>query len=186
MARSKDTGENNVQSSAFPDGYQMNSWNEDGREINLASARSRMDDKRPDTHYRRYKGRLDSFPLHEIPSDMQYINATYTLLNEPQYDNLQELFESGYDFVKQSSHPSQVRPELFRQTDDRIRTGACVKMKKPKAIYDEEQRASEEESIRRQKDILANTDYFGAPPGQPRFLVENSGSYTPNYSDKRG
>ncbi len=134
MARSKNNGSDDTQSSAFPEGYQMNSWNDDGREVSIAASRNRMDDKRPETHYKRYKGRLDSFPLHEIPRDMQYINATHTLLNEPQYDNLQELFESGYDFVKQSAHPSQVRPELFRQPDDRIRKGACIMMKKPKEI----------------------------------------------------
>lgn len=189
MARSKDNNTDNnqdsvnTQDSVFPDGYQMNSWNDDGRELGIAASRSRMDDIRPETHYKRHKSRLD-FPLHEIPHDMKYINATHTLLNEPQYDNLQELFENGYDFVKQSSHPSQVRPELFRQPDDRIRKGACIVMKKPRHIYESEQRAIQEESTRRQKDVMASTD-FGTPTGQPKFIVENNGSYTPNYSNKR-
>lgn len=184
MARSKNNDSGDNQQSVFPEGYQMDSWGDDGREVSIAASRSRMNDKRPESNYRRHKSRLD-FPMHEIPSDMQYINATHTLLNEPQYDNLQELFENGYDFVKQSSHPSQVRPELFRQPDDRIRKGACIVMKKPKELYDAEQRANQEESTRKQKDVMACTDYFGAPAGQPRFLVENSGSYTPNYSNKR-
>lgn len=185
MARSKDTGADNAQPSVFPDGYQMNSWNDDNRELSLAAQRSRVEERRPETHYKRHRGRL-SFPTHEIPSDMTYIFATHSLLNEPQGDNLQELYEDGYDFVKQSSHPSQVVPELNRHSDDRIRKGACVVMKKPKDLWVADQRANEEESTRKQKDVLACTDYFGAPAGQPRFLVENSGSYTPSYSDRRG
>ena len=47
MARSKDTGTDNVESSVFPEGYQMNSWNDDGRELGLASERRRVDDTRP-------------------------------------------------------------------------------------------------------------------------------------------
>lgn len=186
MARSKDTGTDNVESSVFPEGYQMNSWNDDGRELGLASERRRVDDTRPTSHYKRHRGRLDRFPFHEIPSDMQYINATNTLLNEPQGDNLQELYEDGYDFVKQSAHPTYKIPELYTHTDGNIRTGACITMKKYKPDYEAAQRANQEESTSKQRDVMACTDYFGAPAGQPRFLVENSGSYTPNYSNKRG
>lgn len=182
MARPKNT--DNIEPSVFPDGYQMNAWNDD-RSVGIAAERSRLDDRRPETHYKRHKGRL-SFPMHEIPSDMQYIFATHTLLNEPQGDNLQELYEDGYDFVKKSAHPSQVGPELTTYSDDRIRKGACVVMKKPKHLWVADQKANEEESTRKQKDVLACTDYFGSPAGQPRFVVENSGSYTPSYSDKRG
>ena len=185
MARSKDTGTDNVESSVFPEGYQMNSWNDDGRELGLASERRRVDDTRPTSHYKRHRGRL-WFPENEIPSDMTYIFATNTLLNEPQGDNLQELYENGYDFVKQSEHPTYTTPELYKHSDDRIRKGACVVMKKPKHEYEAEQRANQEESTSKQRDVMACTDYFGAPAGQPRFLVENSGSYTPNYSNKRG
>ena len=186
MARSKDTETNNEQSSVFPEGYQMNAWNDDRRELGLASERSRLDERRPQSHYKRHKGRL-SFPVEEIPSDMTYIFATHSLLNEPQGDNLQELYEDGYDFVKQSSHPSQVVPELNRHADDRIRKGACVVMKKPRYLWEADQLADQEESIRKQKDVMASTDTFGSPPGAPsRFLVENSGSYTPNYTNRRG
>lgn len=184
MARSKDTGKDDVQESVFPDGYQMNAWDDGGREVDMAASRSRVDNRTP-TSFRRHKGRTD-FPIEQIPSDMQYIQATNTLLNEPQYDNLQELYENGYDFVKQSSHPTYMIKELYRNEDNRIRRGACVLMKKPKNDYLDEQRSNQEESIRKQKDVLANTDYFGSPAGQPRFVVENSGSYTPSYSDRRG
>lgn len=187
MARSKGTDTDNNQPSVFSDGYQMNAWSDDGREVDIASSRSRVDDKRPESNtYKRHRGRLDRFPMHEIPTDMQYINATNTLLNEPQGDNLQELFENGYDFVKQSSHPTYIIPELYPHKDGNIRTGACVMMKKRKDDYLAEQHESHEESIRKQREVLALTDYFGAPAGQPRFVVENSGSYTPSYSDKRG
>jgi hypothetical protein len=185
MARSKDKDTDNGQQSVFPEGYQMNAWSDDSRDTGIAAYRSRADESRPNNNYRRNKGRL-WFPLNEIPEDMKYIFATNTLLNEPQADNLQELYENGYDFVKQSSHPKFVNPELHRHSDDRIRKGACVVMKKPKAEYEADQKASQDESTRRQKDVLAATDCFGAPAGPPRFVVENSGSYTPNYSDRRG
>lgn len=183
MARNKET-DSAQEVSAFPDGYEMNAWSSDGREIDLAASRSRADEKRP-VPYKKHKGRL-YFPVHEIPEGWQYILATHSLLNEPQNDNLQELYENGYDFVKQSDHPTHMIRELYGNTDNRIKKGACVLMKKPKSDYLADQRSHIDESARKQKEISHLTDYFGTGPNDPRFVVENSGSYTPNYSDRRG
>ncbi len=172
--------------SVFPEGYEMNAWdNNDGREVDIASSRSRVDEKRADTGYKKHRGRL-YFPQYEIPADMQYIYATNTLLNEPQNDNLQELYENGYEFVKQSDHPTHMVRELHRNTDNRIHKGACVMMKKPKEDYLADQKEHVEESARKQKEISYLTDYFGTGPNDPRFVVENNGSYTPSYTNKRG
>ena len=101
-------------------------------------------------------------------------------------DNLQELYENGYEFVKQSDHPTHMVRELHRNTDNRIHKGACVMMKKPKEDYLADQKEHVEESARKQKEISYLTDYFGTGPNDPRFVVENNGSYTPSYTNKRG
>lgn len=186
MARSKGTDIDNNQPSVFPDGYQMNAWNDDEREVDIAASRSRVDDRRPQSHNdKNHKGKL-WFPINEIPEGWQYGWFTERLLNEPQGDNLQEAYENGWDFVKQSDHPGYMVRELYENTDNRIRRRNNVLMKKPKQDYVADQKGHIEESIKKQKEISYLTDYFGTGPNDPRFVVENSGSYTPSYSDKRG
>jgi hypothetical protein len=173
--------------SVFPEGYEMNAWdNNDGREVDIASSRSRVEDKRPkSTNYKKHKGNL-WFPIEEIPEGWQYAWFTERLLNEPQGDNLQEAFENGWDFVKQSDHPTYIIRELYGNSDNRVRRRNNILMKKPKAEYLADQLEHVEESARKQKEISYLTDYFGTGPNDPRFVVENSGSYTPSYTNKRG
>jgi hypothetical protein len=183
MSKSKET--NDVQEvSVFPEGYEMNSWNTDGRETDLAASRTRVDDKRP-TPYKKYKSSL-WFPVHEIPEGWQYGIVTERLLGEPQNDNIQAAYEDGWDFVKQSDHPSFILRELYSNPDNRLRKKNCIFMKKPKQDYLNEQRGHMEESLKKQKEISWLTDYFGSGPNDPRFVVENRGSYTPAYLEKRG
>ncbi len=59
-------------------------------------------------------------------------------------------------------------------------------MKKRKDDYLAGQREHVEESARKQREISFITDTFGSAPNDPRFVVENSGSYTPSYSNRRG
>lgn len=185
MARPKNP--DNVQDiSVFPEGYEMNSWNNnDGREVDIAASRSRVDDKRNIRGQKRHKGNL-WFPVEEIPEGWQYGWFTERLLNEPQGDNLQEAYENGWDFVKQSDHPTYMVRELYENTDNRIRRRNNILMKKPKDDYMADQLGHIEESAKKQKEISYLTDYFGTGPNDPRFVVENSGSYTPNYTNKRG
>src|ERR1700678_916617 len=186
MARPKNP-ENEQDVSVFPEGYEMNAWNNnDGREVDIAASRTRVEDKRPFTRKsRRHKGRLD-FPIEEIPEGWQYVWVTERLLGEPQGDNIQERFEDGYEFVKQSDHPTYMVRELHANPDNRIRRANNILMKKLKKDYDDCQREYAEESLQKQKEISYLTDYFGTGPNDPRFVVENSGSYTPSYSNKRG
>jgi hypothetical protein len=185
MARPKNP--DNVQEvSVFPEGYEMNSWNNnDGREIDIAASRSRVDDKRSITGHKRHKGNL-WFPVEEIPEGWQYGWFTERLLNEPQGDNLQEAYENGWDFVKQSDHPTYMVRELYENNDNRVRRRNNILMKKPKDDYMADQLGHIEESAKKQKEISYLTDYFGTGPNDPRFVVENSGSYTPSYPNKRG
>lgn len=183
MARNKDM-DSVEEVSPFPEGHEMNAWHSDGREVDIASERTRVDEKRPST-YKKYKSSL-WFPLKEVPEGWQYAWFTERLLNEPQNDNLQEAYENGWDFVKQSDHPTYMVRELYGNPDDHIRRRNNILMKKPKSDYMADQRGHIEESAKKQKEISYLTDYFGTGPNDPRFIVENSGSYTPNYSDKRG
>lgn len=186
MAKDKNNYEQDV--SAFPEGMVMNSWNNDGREVDIASERTRVDEKRifarPPT---RRKGSL-WFPKEEIPEGWQYGWFTERLLGDPQNDNLQEAYENGWDFVKQSDHPTYQVRELYSNPDNRIRRRNNVLMKKPLHEYEMSQRECEEESLSKQREIGHLTDYFGSTPYEPRALkaVENSGSYTPSYVHKGG
>lgn len=188
MARHKDTETENVQDvNVFPDGYEMNAWNNnDGREVDISASRSRVSDKRPSSiGFKRHKGNL-WFPIEEIPEGWQYGWFTERLLNEPQGDNLQEAYENGWDFVNQSDHPTYMVRELYANTDNRIRRRNNILMKKPKDEYLAEQRGHVEESAMKQREISALTEYLGdSSPNDPRFVVENNGSYTPSYSNRR-
>lgn len=186
MGRPKNP-ENVEDISVFPEGYEMNAWNnEEGREVDIAASRSHIDDKRPSlVSKRRNKGSL-WFPIEEIPEGWQYGWFTERLMNEPQGDNLQEAYENGWDFVKQSDHPNYMIRELYANADNRIRRRNNILMKKPKHDYIADQMGFEQESAKKQKEVSYLTDYLGSAPNDPRFVVENSGSYTPNYSNKRG
>lgn len=183
MARTNAT-ENEKDVSVFPDGYEMNAWNNDeGRGLDIASSRNRELDKRISNNRHNF---LLYFPPEQIPEGLQYAFMTERLLNEPQNDNLQAQYENGWDFVAQSDHPTYMVRELFPSTDNRIRRRNCILMKKPLSDYKSSQQEYEEESAKKQKEISYLTDYFGTGPNDPRFVVENSGSYTPSYSNKRG
>lgn len=187
MGRTKNTDE--VQDiSVYPDGYEMNAWeNNEGREIDISASRKRIDDKRPAplAMNNTYRAKL-WFPVNQIPDGWQYGWFTERLLNEPQGDNLQEAYESGWDFVKQSDHPDYIVRELHTYADNRIRRRNSILMKKPKEDYMLDQRGHIEESALKQREISYLTDYFGQGSKDPRFVVENSGSYTPSYTNKRG
>lgn len=183
MARPKNTDD--VQDvSVFPDGYEMNAWdNNDGRPHDIAASRTRAVDKRASTNTHNF---LLYFPPDQIPEGWQYAFMTERLLNEPQNDNLQAQYENGWDFVAQSDHPTYLVRELFPSSDNRIRRRNCILMKKPKSEYLAQKEGYEKESEQKQKEISALTDYFGSTPNYPKFVVENSGSYTPSYTNKRG
>lgn len=185
MSKDKNNNETSEQS-VFPEGYVMNAWGNDGREVDIASERTRVDDKRPYSHpSTRHKGSL-WFPKEQIPEGWQYGWFTERLLGEPQNDNLQEAYENGWDFVKQSDHPSYMVKELYANPDNRIRRRNNVLMKKLLHDYQASQQECIEESAAKQREISSLTDYFGTTPNTPRFVVENTGSYTPNYVHKRG
>lgn len=162
MARPKNHETENIQDvSIFPDGYEMNSWNNnDGRSIDIATSRSRIEDKRqsPICHINN-KAKL-WFPIEQIPEGWQYAWFTERLLNEPQSDNLQEAYENGWDFVDQSDHPNYMVRELHSHGDNRIRRRNNILMKKPKNDYLMDQRSHIEESAKKQKEISYLTDYF--------------------------
>jgi len=184
MAKEKNTDIQDI--SVFPEGLEMNSWSNDGREIDISEERSRVDEKRPDSRTSmRHRGKL-WFPVHEIPEGWTYSFMTERLLGEPQNDNLQEQFENGWDFVKQSDHPTYQVRELYENTDNRIRRSNTIIMKKPTRDYEFTQKECEEESAAKQRETAYLTDYFGGSQREPRFIVENRGSYTPNYVHKRG
>jgi hypothetical protein len=186
MARSKDTETDNIQDiNVFPDGYEMNAWNNnDGRSVDISASRSRATDKRPSPNQHQF---LLYFPKEEIPEGWQYSYMTERLLGEPQLDNLQEQYEKGWDFVNQSDHPTYTVRTLYPSTDNRIRRRNCILMKMPMDQYLEMQRGRTEESAAKQREISALTDYLGTGnANDPRFVVENSGSYTPSYSNRRG
>ena len=191
MVRSKnidDTQENIQDVSVFPDGYEMNAWdNNEARGVDIAASRTRESDQRPSSRgiNTNNRGKL-WFPVEEIPDDLQYGWFTERLLNDPQGDNLQEAYENGWDFVEQTDHPTYAFRALYGNTDNRIRRNNNILMKKPKEDYLLSQRLCVEESLQKQKEISYLTDYFGTGPNDPRFLVENSGSYTPSYTQKRG
>lgn len=185
MSKNKTTEE--VQDvSVFPEGFTMNSWDNDGRESDIAAERTRVDEKRiyarPTT---RHKGRL-YFPPEEIPEGWQYVWVTERLLGDPQNDNIQEQYENGYEFVKQSDHPTFMVKELYENPDNRIRRANSILMKKPKADYERSKQEYEEESLSKQREISYLTDYLGGAPREPRMVIENKGSYTPNYVNRRG
>lgn len=185
MSRSKNP-EITEDVSVFPDGYEMNSWNStDARGVDIAASRRRTDDRISHTRSKKYKGKL-WFPMDQIPEGWQYGWFTERLLNEPQGDNLQDAYEDGWDFVLQSDHPGYMVRELYTHSDNRIRRSGNILMKKPKSDYLEAQREYVYESEQKQKEISYLTDYFGTGPNDPRFVVENSGSYTPSYSERRG
>jgi hypothetical protein len=175
--------------SIFPEGHVMNSWQNDGREIDINSARTRQDSKRTDYSKlpSRHRGNL-WFPKEQIPEGWQYAWFTERLLGEPQNDNLQEGYENGWDFVKQSDHPEYMVRELYANPDNRIRRRNNILMKKPIHEYLISQQESEEENMAKQKEIACLTDYLGNGPNTPRYLpelTENSGNYTPNYVHRR-
>lgn len=184
MAKDKNDQMQDV--SVFPEGYVMNSWDSDGREVDIAAERTRADEKRlfaqPAT---RHRGSL-WFPKEQIPDGWQYGWFTERLLGEPQNDNLQEAYENGWDFVKQSDHPDYMVRELFSNPDNRIRRRNNILMKKPLHEYEMSQRECVEESAAKQREIAHLTNYFGNNAKEPRFVVENTGSYTPNYVHKIG
>lgn len=186
MARKKD-GEEIQDVSVFPEGYTLNAWDNDGREVSIAAQRTRADEKRiplrqPSTR----KGNL-WFPIEEIPVGMQYGWFTEKLLGDPQGDNISEAYENGWDFVKQSDHPNYMVRALSNNPDNRIRRRNCILMKKPMQDYLETQKEYVEESAAKQREVSMLTEYFGNAPGDPRAQIyENSGSYTPNYVHKRG
>ena len=184
MSKGKDF-EETKEVQAFPDGYQMDSWNTDGRESDIAFSRVRGDEKRPNPvgTFKKFKGSA-WFPTHEIPEGWQYILATERLLNEPQNNNLQDLYEEGWEFVNQSDHPTYMFRELYSNPDGHLRRKNMIVMKKRKEEYDSDQRSYRNESLCKQKDVMASTNYFGSAPNDPRFLVENSGSYTPTYRER--
>lgn len=186
MIMAKDKNKEVQDVSVIPEGYTINAWDGGGREVDIAMERTRADEKRVDTRQdTRYKGRL-YFPPEEIPEGWQYACMTERLLGEPQNDNLQRLYEEGWDFVKQSDHPHLMARSLYENPDNRFRKANNIFMKKPKHEYLKTQREYEEESAAKQKEISYLTDYFGNSPTEPRFIVENTGSYTQNYVHKRG
>lgn len=190
MARNKndeDMQEEIQDVSVFPEGHQINSWdNVDSRSLGISASRSREFDKRPSPRQvNNHRGRL-WFPTEEIPDHLTYASMTERLLNEPQNDNLQEQYENGWEFVNQSDHPSYAVKMITSHSDNRLRRVNTVIMKKPKVDYIASQKALVEESLQKQREATWTTNYFGDSPGVPRHMVENSGSYTPSYTHKRG
>jgi hypothetical protein len=186
MARPKNPEEVDVQDvSVFPEGYEMNSWdNRDTRGLDIARSRTRENRPSP-IGFNNQRGKL-WFPVEQIPHDMQYAWFTERLLNEPQGDNIQEAYENGWEFVNQTDHPDYMVREIHSNADNRIRRRNNILMKKRKEDYLLEQRGHVEESAQKQREISYLTDTFGNAPNDPRFVVENSGSYTPSYSNRRG
>jgi len=166
---------------------------DDEREISIASERTRQDDKRVNFARKpsRHRGNL-WFPEEQIPVGWIYGWFTERLLGEPQNDNLQEAYENGWDFVKQSDHPEYMIRELYANSDNRIRRRNNILMKKPKKDYDADQQYYQEETEAKEREVSQLTDLYGHAPNDPRyvhgskFIVENSTTYNPNYVHKRG
>jgi hypothetical protein len=179
LAKSKNEEMRDV--SAFPEDHVMNSWESDGREVDIAAERTRVSDKRVyGREPTRHRGHL-YFPMDQVPPGWKYGWFTERLLNEPQNDNLQDAYENGWDFVKQSDHPTYMVRGLYDNVDNRIRRRNNILMKKPEEEWLASQNESFEESASKQREIASLTEYFGSAPGAPKFVVENKGSYTPNY-----
>lgn len=172
--------------SVFPDGMTLNSWNDGGREVDIAAERTRVDEKRIYAQSPTNKRGQLWFPLDQIPEGWKYGWFTERLLGDPQSDNLQEAYENGWDFVKQSDHPTYQVRELYTNPDNRIRRRNNILMKKPLHEYERSQQEYVEESAAKQREISFLTNHFSDGYNDPRFVVENSGSYTPAYTHKRG
>lgn len=179
MAKKNTPSENMDAGPNFTPSTVMNTWDNVAPEVAIEYERRGM----ANTPYTSStasarKFRLD-FPLHMIPSHLEYAWVTERLLGEPQVDNIQERYEDGWEFVRLSDHPDYMMRELVSKSDNRIRKSNNVLMKKPKTDYYASQNAAIEESRRRQQEISFATDQYGAQLRDPRFVIENRGGYSP-------
>jgi hypothetical protein len=168
----------------FPENYTMNSWDNDTPEMKIEKERGRSMGEKPRHQKLVHEGTFYIRPEWKIPG-MQMAWIMERLMNETKTDNIEKAYHNGWRFVKKEECPWMQIEEMDGyesrgRSDGLVRKGGMILMKKSLEDYleDQEEHRLEGEYVRKQSAEL--TGYLGNHE-QPRFTVENSGNYTPNY-----
>ena len=187
MSKNKETEITSIaqlpeEESVFPEGHIMNEWsyNTHSREADIHMDRSRetldmINDNESDYY----------IPREWWPIGFQLGWMVEYVLGQPQPDNLRKRQRKGWQFTHESEIP-QLKMELMNHEFDRnrsdgwIRMGGHILMKKPQAMYDQDQEGKRQQGEQVRKECEALTQYM-SNGRDPRFVVENRQSYQPNH-----
>lgn len=179
----KKSDENVPEPNVFPEGYTMNSWGETP-EVSIEKSRGGPQSKTPAHKKLVHEGTFYIRPEWKIPG-MQMAWIMERLMNEQKDDNIEKAYHNGWRFVKQEECPWMQIEEMKDypsrgRGDGLIRKGGMILMKKPLEDYLESQEEHREEGEYVRKQSAELTGYLGNH-AEPRFTVENTHNYTPNY-----